>query len=168
MLAGYIFGKNIKGGKSEPVAMTAPVLMSASTGAKKEAGSESVAMTAPVLMSSSSSQTMRMSFIMPSQYKSLSDLPTPKDPRVKLTEIPEEAYAVIRFTTFSDAAFKSEEAKLRALAEKQGVVLSKDPTRVKMAGYNPPWCLPWLRTTEVMIPLQLQEAKEELKEQEIE
>ena len=28
MLAGFIFGKNTKGGKSESVAMTAPVLMS--------------------------------------------------------------------------------------------------------------------------------------------
>jgi hypothetical protein len=157
MLAGFIFGKNTKGGKSEPVAMTAPVLMSANT-AKKE--SEAVAMTAPVLMSSSPN-TMKMSFVMPSQYKSISDLPTPKDSRVVLREVPEETYAVIRFKQFAEETFKSEEKKLRALAEKEGVALNQDASKVKMAGYNPPWCLPWFRTTEVMIPVISEEAKVE-------
>jgi SOUL heme-binding protein len=61
------------------LSMTSPVVMQ----------SESVSMTSPVVSSDASGENAgTMSFIMPSKYKTLSDLPKPKDARIKLKEIP--------------------------------------------------------------------------------
>ena len=74
-LAGYIFGGNEKEGS---IAMTGPVVM-------KENNTK-IAMTGPVTMSGGDS-TMSMSFIMPSQYESISDLPKPNNDNVKIIEV---------------------------------------------------------------------------------
>ena len=72
ILAGYIFGGNQQ---KKSISMTAPVVMD--TPSK----SESIAMTSPVVQSPSG-DGWSMTFMMPSKYK-LSDLPVPKDQRVK-------------------------------------------------------------------------------------
>lgn len=164
MLAGFIFGGNTKravpGGEaaagSEKVEMTAPVIMS-----KKAAeSSEKVAMTAPVMVSKagggggSGKHMVKMCFIMPSKYASVEELPVPKDARVHLAEHPEYTVAVIKFSgSFGDANFRKHEALLREAAAKAQLPISDDPEQVQVAGYNPPWCLPWLKTNEVHIPV---------------
>ncbi|GLC41309.1 hypothetical protein PLESTB_001076900 [Pleodorina starrii] len=181
-LAGYIFGGNSSRthGSSEKVAMTAPVVMQ--TGASSDEGAEAaksapsseaaatgpaekIAMTAPVVMQTGASADAAgaggsgcggkrsMCFIMPSQYKSVADLPAPKDPRVRLYEVPERTFAAIRFRgRMNPAANKAKEAELRAAAAKAGVKLSADPHAVQYCAYNPPWCLPWLATNDILIP----------------
>jgi SOUL heme-binding protein len=68
------------------LSMTSPVVMQQS---------ESVSMTSPVVSSGASGENAgTMSFIMPSKYKTLSDLPKPKDSRIKLKEIPAMVSAI--------------------------------------------------------------------------
>lgn len=110
--AGFIFGRNKPhetaagaAGSTTKIAMTAPVTMSSSSqegGAKKDdeakksegskEESEKIAMTAPVTMSEAGkgqqkAGSMTMSFIMPSKYKHVQDLPVPVDSRVTLQEV---------------------------------------------------------------------------------
>ncbi len=55
-----------------------------------------------------------MSFIMPEEYKSVQDLPIPKNSQVQLIEVPEATYAVIRFSWWWDeASVRKQEDKLR-------------------------------------------------------
>ncbi|KXZ49458.1 hypothetical protein GPECTOR_21g684 [Gonium pectorale] len=168
-LAGFIFGGNTSraGGASEKVAMTAPVVMQ--TGA-----AEKIAMTAPVVMHTSPADASAgaatdtasaadttaasgkrvMAFIMPSKYKTVDELPTPKDERVKLTEVPERTFAALRFRgVMTRDVVDARTAELRAAAEREGLKLSVDPSLVQYCAYNPPWCLPWLRTNDILIPV---------------
>lgn len=62
--------------------------------------------------------------------------------------------AVVRFSgSLSDDNMRRHEEQLRAAATKAGLKLSEEPSDVQYAGYNPPWCLPWLKTNEVMVPV---------------
>ncbi|GLI61213.1 hypothetical protein VaNZ11_003480 [Volvox africanus] len=165
-LAGYIFGGNTartRGG-SEKVDMTAPVVVQ--TTPPGGASSEKIAMTAPVVMqagtgagaaadgNSDGGNKHVMNFIMPSKYKSIADLPVPKDSRVRLFEVPERTFAVIRFNGRMNAALaKTKEQELRTAAAEEGVKLSDNPHAVQYCSYNPPWCLPWLATNDIMIPV---------------
>eukprot|EP00798_Chlamydomonas_sp_ICE-L_P003810 gene3810-13880_t len=118
--------------------------------------SEKVAMTAPVMMNTDASagggkQSLKMAFIMPSKY-TMETLPVPKDANVNLVEVPEHKLAVITFSgSLSDSAMRKKEAELREAAAKEDTKLSQDPKDVFFAGYNPPWCLPWLKKNEVLI-----------------
>ncbi|GIL81722.1 hypothetical protein Vretimale_1358 [Volvox reticuliferus] len=155
-LAGYIFGGNTSRsrGGSEKVAMTAPVVVQTTrTGGPS---SEKIAMTAPVVMQGSGDGNNKhvMYFIMPSKYKGVADLPVPKDSRVRLFEVPERTFAVIRFNgRMNSALATTKEQELRTAATKEGVKLSDDPHAVQYCSYNPPWCLPWLATNDIMIPV---------------
>ena len=160
-----IFGKNKKRDESssEKIAMTSPVLL-------EQAKSEKIAMTSPVLLESTKNEKIDMtspvtlnsseigwcmSFIMPSKYTKIEELPEPVDPSVKLEEIPETTLAAIQFSGyFSEEARQAKELELRDVCQKEGIQLDQDPNKVVSAGYNPPWCLPFLRTNEVMIPVQ--------------
>lgn len=156
-LAGFIFGGNTKRSNpeagNEKIAMTGPVMMSQ----KKE--SEKVAMTSPVLVSAPTKpgeeSTIKMSFVMPSKFTSVDELPVPKDAKVQLEEVPAYKVAVIKFSgSFAEASFKKHEQLLREAVAKDGEYkLSTNPDDVIVAGYNPPWCLPWCKTNEVHIPV---------------
>lgn len=149
-LAGYIFGGNTAKGKegNEKLAMTAPVVMPLrDTAAKKEG--EQLAMTAPVSM-----QGPTMAFVLPADKTSLDQLPTPKDPNVKLIEVPAASYAVIRWSGFlNNNAAKRQEEKLRVAAKRDGLALSSNPGDVQVWGFNPPWTLPMFKRNEVAIPV---------------
>ena len=69
----------------QALSMTSPVIMEKNNGtSSKSSNSEKISMTAPVVNSDSG----KMSFIMPSKYKTLSDLPKPNDARIQLREVP--------------------------------------------------------------------------------
>ncbi|KAG2443908.1 hypothetical protein HXX76_002248 [Chlamydomonas incerta] len=157
-LAGFIFGNNTArlGAGNEKVAMTAPVVM------QQPAAAEKIAMTAPVVMQQpagaeggeAGAKTRVMAFIMPSQYHSPEDLPAPKDPRVRLVAVPERTFAALTFRGGMNAAVAARrEAELRAAAAAEGVALVQDKGHVQFGAFNPPWCLPWLKTNEVLIPV---------------
>lgn len=169
-VAKYIFGSNAKQpqqrqtgavdaadatqiGNNQVIAMTAPVVTS-----------EKMSMTAPVIVSEQSQKDEQenkqknqqsgemgrtLSFIMPAQYATLSDLPRPLSPDVRLEEIPPRKVAVIQFSWMaSKANVAIQEAKLRAACERDGTPLG---SQVELFQYNPPWTLPFLRTNEIAI-----------------
>lgn len=140
VVAGYIFGGNEK---KQPIAMTAPVTAQQPT-------SETIAMTAPVVATGSGDSRI-IAFVMPSSY-TLASLPIPKDPRVKLVEIPERKMAVLRFSWLrNDARILAMEKKLlSALADDNIHVVGKP----SFAGYNAPWTPPWMMRHEVMVEVE--------------
>ena len=159
ILAGYIFGKNTT---QESIAMTAPVMMEGVDGASSEAiptnleppthQSQKIAMTAPVLMKESPS-AWTMAFSMPAEH-TMESLPLPLDKRVRLVEVPQKTYAVIRYA----GSFRNEkkrENNRRVLLE----WVRQHPAYQAVgeafyAGYDPPFTLPFLRRNEVLVEVQ--------------
>eukprot|EP01098_Paradermamoeba_levis_P016489 TRINITY_DN8931_c0_g1_i1.p1 TRINITY_DN8931_c0_g1~~TRINITY_DN8931_c0_g1_i1.p1 ORF type:complete len:222 (-),score=55.91 TRINITY_DN8931_c0_g1_i1:136-768(-) len=158
ILANYIFGGNLPDSSSSP-------------DAKQEAQGEQIAMTAPVITElaapSTSSETMtsivtevadqssrvKMSFVLPSKFTSLDQLPRPKDPQVKLVSIPSQKFAVSTFSgSTTEDVVKQKEEELRSALDRAGVSYTAQE-KAKLWRYNPPWCLPFLRTNEVALKL---------------
>jgi hypothetical protein len=138
LIANYIFGNNISvrdGGltTAEPVP-------------------EKIAMTVPVIAEGKGDQkSWLIQFVMPKQY-TLETLPKPNNPQVKLLPIGSQKLAVIRFTGFvSDDKVQQKTAELMAWIKSRNEVVSGNP---RLARYNPPWSIPWLRRNEILIPIQ--------------
>ena len=151
-LAGYIFGGNKQragADKAKKIAMTAPVMT-------EEASPEKIAMTAPVMTESNDTKSTRMSFVLPSKYKSLDDLPIPNDSKVKLEVVEPHTVAVLRFSgSWSQSSMDSQLSKLLGLLKTDQIQLTGPGRDIKpkVARYNPPWTLPFLRTNEIMVPV---------------
>lgn len=155
-IADYIFGNNQvqTSTGSAKIAMTAPVTM--------EPQSQKIAMTAPVALMPAegmgASKQWRVHFVMPSQYN-MNTIPKPKNPDVKLREIPGKLFAVSSFTGFNTQTrvqTKTDELNLW-IGQKNLKVLSQ----AQLARYDPPWTLPMFRRNEVMI--EVEDLKDPLK-----
>ncbi len=142
LIADFIFGNNTsQSGKSERISMTAPVSV--------EARAEKISMTAPVGVHQASNG-WKVYFVMPSQY-TLDSLPKPNNPLVNIKEIPEQKFAVIRFS-----GLVNEEKMRKKLSELEKWLASKKLKSIgqpELARYNPPWTLPFLRRNEVMVEI---------------
>lgn len=140
-LAGYIFGGNEGAGK---IAMTAPVSQASA------AAGEKIAMTAPVSRSGGDDDGWVIRFFMPSTW-TMATLPTPKDDRVRLVEVPAETVAVLRFSgDRSQPVIAARSAELLAGLRAKGIEPSGDPVAWF---YDPPWTLPFRRRNEVVVPI---------------
>lgn len=107
-VAGYIFGGN---SANEKISMTSPVMVQMS-------------------------DTMTMSFVMPSGY-SLDNLPDPDDPSVYLHEEPSRVVAAIRYGGFNnDSRFEEYRKKLSDILEKNGITAIGP---YMFYGYNAPY-----------------------------
>lgn len=138
VLAGFIFGDNRPQAK---IAMTAPVQVGAR--------SQKIAMTAPVA-TATGVVGLTMRFYMPAIY-TRATLPEPKDPRIKIVEVPGENLAVLRFTgsTGTSAVAAREAELMQALAASPW-----QPTGEPLAlFYDPPWTIAFLRRNEVAVPV---------------
>jgi len=142
-LAGYIFGGNY--GKSK-IAMTAPV--SQERGATPSG--QRIAMTVPVSREAGADDSWVVRFFMPAEW-TLDSLPEPDDRSVELVVVPPATVAVLRF---------SGDCGPRALTARTDEVLhALSATRYEPTGpavvwfYDPPWTLPFLRRTEVAVPV---------------
>ncbi|MBS0481764.1 MAG: heme-binding protein [Proteobacteria bacterium] len=134
ILADYIFGNNKAKTK---IAMTAPVAQS----------SQQMAMTAPVSQQRTA-EGWAMKFFLPSDL-TVDTAPEPKDRRVKLVIVPEQDYAVLRFSgRRDDAAVQSHIARLKATLAGSAWQSAGDAVAWF---YDPPWTLPFLRRNEVAI-----------------
>jgi len=138
LIANYIFGNNISvrdGGltTAEPVP-------------------EKIAMTVPVIAEGKGDQkTWLIQFVMPKQY-TLETLPKPNNPQVKLLAMGSQKIAVIRFTGFiSDEKVQEKTAELMAWIKSRNALPLGNP---RLARYNPPWSIPWMRRNEILIPIQ--------------
>jgi len=126
-VAGYIFGDNqAQSGGNRKIEMTAPVTVE-----PKDQG-------------------WRLHFVMPGS-ESLSSLPKPNNPDIKLRQIPEHAVAVVRFSGFTtQAAVQEQTTKLRNWMSSKQLEASGSP---QVARYNDPFTLPWRRRNEILIPV---------------
>jgi hypothetical protein len=149
-IADYIFGNNRASttGGSAKIAMTAPVTV--------EPQSEKIAMTAPVTVSStsadlSSAKQWRVHFVMPSKY-SISNIPQPNNPDVKLKEVPGKFFAVNNYTGFNTSAkIQSKTDELLAWLQQKNIKVLGSP---QLSRYDPPWTLPMFRRNEIMIEVE--------------
>lgn len=141
LLADYIFGNN---SSSRSIPMTAPV------GQSRES-SEKIPMTAPVSQAPAGGGQWQVRFFMPSSY-TLATLPRPRNPQVKIVELPGELVAVLQFSNS-----RSAEAVALRTRELENVLAS---SRWKATGkpfswfYDPPWTLPFFRRNEVGVAVE--------------
>lgn len=142
-VAGYIFGDNAA---KSSIAMTAPV---AQTAGKPQ----TIAMTAPVAQQAAPGAPgqWRIQFFMPARY-TRETLPAPKDPNVRIVEVPAQDYAVLRFS-----GSRTGPAVAKRTVELQGALAA---SRWRASGtptawfFDPPWTPPFLRRNEVAAPVQ--------------
>ena len=137
ILADYIFGNNKSSSK---VAMTAPVT---------QQESRKIAMTAPVTQQNVDGK-WQVRFMMPSNYN-LSSLPRPNSAAIQLNEVPSKRFVVIRFSGIpTESVLKKNLEKLQDHIRDENIKTVTEPT---YAFYNPPWTLPPMRRTEIMIEI---------------
>ena len=136
LLADFIFGNNTA--KAE-VAMTAPVDRS-----------QSIAMTAPVDRSKTK-DAWTIAFTMPSEY-TMETLPKPNNDRVKIREVPQTRFAVMRFSGSPNEETVEKRMKtLETMAEAAEYTLAAKPP--VYARYDPPWTPSFMRRNEIFLEL---------------
>lgn len=146
LLANYIGAVgNPQNTKPEKIAMTAPVITKTS---------EKIAMTAPVVTKTGGEEHKKlvtMQFILPSKYTKAEEAPKPVDDRVVIREEGERKFGVVKFSgVASEDVVKGKVENLKKCLERDGYKVIGE---YELARYNPPWCLPPLRTNEVMVPI---------------
>ena len=135
-LARYIFGGN---SASDKIAMTAPVA---------QQQSEKIAMTAPVATQRGSADDWVIRFFMPSKY-TMDTLPTPKDDRVRLVEVPGETVAVLRYNgSYGPEAVAERTTQLLETLHRHNIEAEGEPLSWF---YDPPWTVPFRRRNEVVV-----------------
>ena len=133
-LGGYIFGNNAE---DHDIAMTIPVV--------QEQPGRRIAMTAPVTQQQDGDR-WSMTFVMPAEY-TLKTLPKPLDPNVSIEQVPGALVGVFRYSGFmSDADLTAHSPALTDWLETQGYRPTSAP---RLAAYDPPWTIPFLRRNEV-------------------
>lgn len=143
LLADYIFGNNDGGAK---IAMTAPVLQQP-TGA----GGERIAMTAPVVQAPAGADRWEVSFVMPAEY-TMASLPKPRSEAVRIVEVPGITVAAVTFSGLPNAG-----ALDRQAAELGDWIAAREMRPLgppRFAFYDPPWTLPFLRRSEVLVEVE--------------
>lgn len=140
ILADFIFGNNES--ESE-IAMTAPVDRTPGT---------KIAMTAPVDRTPADKpDTWVIAFTMPSKY-TLETLPTPRDSRVQVRQMPARTYAVKRFRGAPNEARVQEKID-EFVEEVDAAGLTRTSAEPTYARYDPPWTPGLLRRNEIFIEL---------------
>lgn len=138
VVADYIFGNNLT---QDKIAMTTPVV---SEEKKREPLSEKIAMTAPVVSETENSE-LKVYFVMPKKY-TLFTLPQPKNPQLKLSEIPSQKRLVLSFSGWAtEKRLERKMEELKAYAKEKKLTLNK----LEVAQYNPPLTPPFMRHNEV-------------------
>ena len=111
-------------------------------------------MTAPVVQSNE-----YMGFVMPFEYKDISQLPKPNDPRITLRQVPERIVACRCFSGwYSNEVGKSEFKQLQGqLLQQELVNVPKDEHEENqswsISQYHPPFTLPFMRRNEIWVEL---------------
>lgn len=140
-LAAFIFGDNrVVSEQSLPqitpekskIAMTAPVTIEPSTHGK----------------AFTTSREWRVEFTMPSQY-TMASLPQPNNASIRIKEIPNRTYAVVRYSGMNtERRINDETLRLFDWVKTQNLEMTGVP---ELARYNPPWTLPILRRNEILV-----------------
>ncbi|WP_219848145.1 MULTISPECIES: heme-binding protein [Psychrobacter] len=152
ILADFIFGNNTAAEGSNKIAMTAPVILQKSQ--NKTASSEKINMTALVISQKTAKNEWQMQFIMPSQF-TIETLPKPNNPNISIKQLPEKTFAVIGFSGLAgeDKVVKKTQ-ELQSWLQQHHMKALSEP---KLARYDPPWTLPFMRRNEVMIECEFEQ-----------
>jgi len=114
---------------------------------------ESIAMTAPVFSIKEDSKAEIMRFLVPSKYTSIEQIPVPEDSQVSIREVPEHTVAVLTYSGLTDLnSCQTQVDQLFQALQKEGIKAEGSWT---LCRYNSPFTLPWYRTNEIHIPVQL-------------
>lgn len=141
-LFGYISGDNEA---ASEIAMTAPVMALD----ENRSSGEKISMTAPVT-GQETPRGWRFAFVLPAGY-TLATAPVPGNPEVKLTQLPANKVAVVRYSgSWSETAYQRNLQNLQQWMRQNQLEADGLP---RVAGYDPPWTLPFLRRNEVMIDI---------------
>jgi effector-binding domain-containing protein len=134
----YISGDNET---RDEIAMTSPV--------SQQKASEKIAMTAPVSQQASGDGWV-VSFMMPASY-TMSTIPRPTNPEVRIREIPAFRAAAIRFSgRWTEKNYQEHLEELQAWIAQNQLSVVGDPV---WARYDPPF-KPWfMRRNEILIPV---------------
>lgn len=140
MLFDYISGDNVA---KQKISMTAPVT--------SKPQSTKIDMTAPVLINQNQPDQWRIAFVMPSDF-TLANTPKPTNDQITIKQRPQMEVAVKRFSGFlDDESITTNTKALEKWMKSKELKASGAPV---VAGYNPPWTLPFLRRNEIQIPIQ--------------
>ncbi|MFT6835984.1 MAG: hypothetical protein ACJA0H_002027 [Francisellaceae bacterium] len=136
----YIGGNNIS---QEKISMTAPVVSTPE--------SQDISMTAPVFIKPDSSNTWTVSFVMPANFTP-ENTPKPKSDDIKISQRSSVRVAVLEFSgLINDRSIEENTKNLEKWVVSQDMKIIGTPI---VAGYNPPWTLPFLRRNEIQIPIE--------------
>ncbi len=137
-LFSYISGENERNIK---VSMVAPVL---------SGEPEKIAMTAPVLQEKGTGDEQVVSFIAPAEY-TMDTLPIPKDPRIRIRQVPPFTAAALRYGGWTDPEIiDGKTRELRSMLARDG----RTPVPPFLsAQYNPPWTIPPFRRNEIIVSI---------------
>ena len=109
-------------------------------------------MTAPVETVVDKPNMVRMRFFLPGSYN-LNNVPESIDPRVRVVMVPEQFFAVLRFSgSASEEAVADKKSELLQLLENRAWKISGSSS---VYSYDPPWTLPFFRRNEVNLPVVL-------------
>jgi hypothetical protein len=141
-LFNYISGDNRA---DREIAMTAPVLATENA----VTDGEKIEMTAPVI-SEKQDRGWRFSFVLPAGY-TLENSPLPNDERVSLQQIPARKVASLQYSgSWQQERFDTNSELLLQWIREQQLQPDSLP---RVAGYDPPWTLPFLRRNEVLVDI---------------
>lgn len=161
MLFDYITGENtgsaeiamtapvLTEGEGQEIAMTAPVITEQAGG--QEGEGDEIAMTAPVLTEGGEGQRWRIVFVLP-EGMTAETAPRPTAENVTIEDRPGRRVAIKRYPGFNTPA-KAEASRVAL----EGWLSSKNMAHQadwRVAGYHPPWTIPWLRRYEVWVTLE--------------
>lgn len=104
-----------------------------------------------------------MAFLLPAKYSTVAAAPVPEDAAVQLRQLPSRTQAVATFSwRLTEASVATHLAALVANVESdpewEPVLTAAGQPEWCAAGYNPPFCIPFLRTNEVMLTVRPREA----------
>lgn len=99
-----------------------------------------------------------MAFLLPSKYKAAADAPRPTNDKVHLMDVPPRTVAVRKYSgnTTMGSCWEQVKGLLDALA-RDGVATTGPWT---LQRYNPPFSLPWTKTNEIHVPVEVDVAAE--------
>ena len=125
------------------------VLFSYISGNNKD--SQKMSMTVPVI-NTFEDEDMTMEFVVPSMFKE--NVPTPNNEQMKIKHYPEQFRASLTFSGNANKASvdKHKEMLIRWVKKKNFNVIGQ----YRLARYNTPFSLPFLRRNEVMIDIEYQ------------
>ncbi len=143
-LASYIFTKHqIKEGdemKMEKIPMTIPVL----------AFAENFEINETSIIDGSNSWIIR--FVMP-EGKELSWFPKSQTPEIQIFQEESKQFLCLKFHGFpTNKEIIEKISEIKDFSQKHSIKI-KDPKKVILAFYNPPWDIPFLKRNEIMIEI---------------